>query len=409
MLLKFLEAMRGLNDEIVPELAWQMGRPVRYGGEFRTFEERLLAIVRNAPAALAPKPIEDSPSTKRFATREAAGVVLVIAPWNYPFVTALNTIAPALLSGNAVILKHAVQTLLAGDRFAQALHMAGLPDGLFAHVAMKHETTEELLAAGLFDHLTFTGSVAGGLAVQRAASSSFTTLTLELGGKDAAYVHVDADLPKAVAGLVDGSFYNSGQCCCGIERIYVARPVYQSFVDDFVSLTKTYVLGDPLDQASSLGPMATLRQAQIARDQTQAAIAQGARPLIATREFAADTHDTPYLAPQVLVDVDHGMSVMRDETFGPVAAIMPVSSEAEAIHLMNDSQYGLTASIWTRDFEFAERIGAEVAAGTVFMNRCDYVDPDLGWSGVRLTGKGASLGPQGYEGLTRPKGFHLRA
>jgi len=407
-LLRFLEAMRGLNGEIAPELAWQMGRPVRYGGEFRSFEERLRAIVGQAESALEPQAVARADGIDRRVAREPVGLVLVIAPWNYPYLTAINTIAPALLAGNAVILKHAAQTILVGERFAQAFREAGLPDGLFAHLPMSHEQVAVLLAERAFDHVSFTGSVEGGRAVERAAAGTFASLTLELGGKDPAYVRADADLRAAVETLVDGAFFNSGQCCCGIERIYVQREAYGPFVEAFAALTRTYVLGDPLDPETTLGPVANLRQAALVRGHVAEALAKGARPLIAAGEFAADAPGTAYVMPQVLVGVDHDMALMTEETFGPVVGIMPVEGDDEAVALMNRSRYGLTASIWTGDADAAARLGSAVETGTVFMNRCDYVDPFLPWSGVKDTGRGASLGAYGFAAVTRPKAYHLR-
>jgi acyl-CoA reductase-like NAD-dependent aldehyde dehydrogenase len=405
ILLRFLEAMVGLNPAIVPEMAWQIGRPVRYGGEVRSLAERVLAMVDLAPDALAPFLTDGG----RSVVRVPAGLVLVIAPWNYPFLTAANTIVPALLSGNAVILKHSAQTPLAGERFAEALAGAGLPDGLFANLFLSHEQTARLLGSGLVAHATFTGSVEGGRAVERAAAGSFTTLTLELGGKDPAYVRSDADLAGAVESLVDGSFYNSGQSCCGVERIYVDESVWKPFVDDFVKAASRYRLGDPLDPEIGLGPMASARGAASVREQVLEAIAAGATAHIPSRLFPADSGEGPYLMPQVLTGVDHSMALMREETFGPVAAIMKVSGDDEAVRLMNDSRYGLTASIWTRDIDAAERLALQVEAGTVFANRCDYLDPFLAWTGVKDSGRGASLGRFGFDSVTRPKSLHLRS
>jgi acyl-CoA reductase-like NAD-dependent aldehyde dehydrogenase len=398
----FMAAMEGLNPQIVPELAWQMGRPVRFGGELRSLKERVEAMLALAPEALA----DDVRRHGRVA-RVPAGLVLVIAPWNYPFLTAANTIVPALLAGNAVILKHSAQTLLAGERFAEALAAAGLPDGLFANLFLSHEQTARLLGAGLVDHATFTGSVEGGKAVERAAAGSFTTLTLELGGKDPAYVRSDADLAAAVEGLVDGSFFNAGQSCCGVERIYVHERVWGEFLDAFVEGARAYRLGDPLDQETSLGPMASARGAAEVRRQVAEAVAAGARPHIPTQLFPADTGDGPYLMPQVLTGVDHRMALMREETFGPAIGLMPVSSDEAALKLMNDSDFGLTASIWTRDRAAAEALAARVEAGTVLVNRCDYLDPLLAWTGVKDSGRGASLGRYGFDGVTRPKSLHL--
>jgi len=404
-MLRFLAAMGASNPDIVPELAWQMGRPVRYGGEYRSLAERVLAMVDLAPAALAPFLAEGG----RSVVRVPAGLVLVIAPWNYPFLTAANTIVPALLAGNAVILKPSAQTPLAGERFAEALRAAGLPEGLFANLFLSHEQTGRILQTGRVDHATFTGSVEGGRAVERTAAGSFTSLTLELGGKDPAYVREDADVAGAVENLVDGSFYNSGQSCCGVERIYVHEGVWQPFVDGFAETASRYRLGDPLDPETSLGPMANTKGAASVRDQVRQAIEAGSAAHILAQLFPADTGDGPYLMPQVLTWVDHSMAVMREETFGPVVGIMKVAGDEEAVRLMNDSAYGLTASIWTSDIEAAERLAAQVEAGTVFANRCDYLDPLLAWTGVKHSGRGASLGRFGFEAVTRPKSLHLRS
>ena len=405
---EFLAAMQGMNDDMVPELALQMGRPVRYGGEIGSFVERARALIALSDEALAPFVPEEKAGFRRTVKRVPAGVVLVIAPWNYPYLTALNTVLPALLAGNAVILKHAAQTILVGERFQKAMDRIGLPKGLFTTVNLDHAGTTRLLGARAVDHVNFTGSVAGGRAIERAAAGTFTTLGLELGGKDPAYVRPDADFDYAIANLVDGAFYNSGQCCCGIERIYVHEALYDRFVDAYTALTADYRLGNPLDAETTLGPMAATRFAELVREHTAEAVAKGARPLVDPARFAADRAGTPYLMPQVLTGVDHSMRVMTEESFGPVVGIMKVASDDEAIRLMNDSPYGLTASVWTEDAAAAERIGDGIETGTVFMNRCDYVDPGLAWSGVKDTGRGAALSRLGFEALTRPKSFHLR-
>ena len=406
---RVIEAMLAMRDEIVPELAWQMGRPVRYGaGELRGFEERARHMIAIAPQALAPIEPEAKPGFRRSIRREPLGTVLVIAPWNYPYLTAVNSIIPALMAGNAVILKHATQTLLVGERFAVACQRAGLPAGLFQNLLMDHAQTARVIASGQVQQVNFTGSVSGGQAMEAAAAGHFLGVGLELGGKDPAYVRADADIAHAVDNLVDGSYFNSGQSCCGIERIYVDRAIYQEFVERFVDLTSQYLLGNPLDDATTLGPLVKPAAAEFVRGQITEALGKGARALLDPKAFAADRPGSAYLAPQVLVDVDHGMSVMRDESFGPVVGIMPVSDEAQAIQLMNDSEFGLTASIWTQDLEAAERIGDMIATGTVFMNRCDYLDPALAWTGVKQSGRGATLSQVGYETLTRPKSFHLR-
>ena len=407
-MLRFVEAIGGVNDDITRELALQMGRPVRYGGEFRSLDERVRKMVALAEIGLAPITPATEPGFRRQIRRVPIGVVLTIAPWNYPYLTAVNTVVPALLAGNAVLLKAASQTILTGERFAAALTMAGLPVGLFQNLALSHEDTARLIASGRVDHVSFTGSVAGGRAIEHAAAGTFTSVALELGGKDPAYVRADANIAHAVENLVDGAFFNSGQSCCGIERIYVHESQWRDFIDGFVALTGQYRLDDPLDPATTLGPMAATRFADVVRRQTAEALANGATAHIAASDFARDRAGTPWLAPQVLTGVDHTMSVMTEESFGPVVGIMRVSSDDEAVTLMNDSRYGLTASIWTTDIDAADRLGQRIETGTVFANRCDYLDPALAWTGVKETGRGASLSILGYATLTRPQSFHLR-
>ncbi|MBU0581531.1 MAG: aldehyde dehydrogenase family protein [Alphaproteobacteria bacterium] len=406
-LLAMLEALVAMNDEIVPELAWQMGRPTRYGGEKGGVEERTRYMVALAEKALAPFYPEERPGFRRYLKKEPLGIVFVIAPWNYPFLTAVNTIVPALMAGNAVILKHAAQTLLVGERFQAAFDKAGLPKGLFQNIVLNHAQTEKLLGSGKIDHCNFTGSVGGGRAIEKAAAGTFMTLGLELGGKDPAYVLPDAKMDHAVANLVDGAFYNSGQCCCGIERVYVHEKVYDEFIEGFIAETKNYVVGNPLDAATTMGPMAQARFADAIREQKAEALRKGARANI-NMTVAEDKAGSPYIAPEVLTDVNHQMSVMREESFGPIVGIMKVKNDEEAIALMNDSPYGLTASIWTTDTGHAATIGDRIETGTVFMNRCDYVDPGLVWTGVKDTGKGGAMSVVGYENLTRPKSYHLR-
>jgi acyl-CoA reductase-like NAD-dependent aldehyde dehydrogenase len=332
---------------------------------------------------------------------------MVIAPWNYPFLTAVNSIVPGLMAGNAVILKHASQTLLVGERFAEAFKAAGLPDGLFQNLVLNHADTEKLIASGRIDHINFTGSVEGGRRIERAAAGTFATLGLELGGKDPAYVRADAKLDHAVENLVDGSFFNSGQSCCGVERIYVHKDVYDKFVDGFVANAKGWTLGNPLDPDTIVGPMAQPKFADLVREQTTEALHKGAKAHLNTKHDL-DEESSPYLAPEVLTNVNHQMAVMREESFGPVVGIMKVADDEEAITLMNDSPYGLTASIWSQDLDEVARLGARVETGTVYANRCDYLDPALVWTGVKDTGKGGALSEIGYANLTQPKSFHLK-
>ena len=408
LVLKGVARLNEMVDEVVPELAHMMGRPVRYGGEFKGFNERSNYVASIAADALAPLVVEDSGNFERRIEREAHGVVFVIAPWNYPYMTAINTVAPALMAGNTVVIKHAAQTLLVGERMVRAFVEAGVPDDVFVNVFLDHQTTSALISEGLFNFVNFTGSVEGGRAIERAAAGTFTGLGLELGGKDPGYVMEDADLDAAVDTLMDGATYNSGQCCCGIERIYVNEALYDAFVEKSVAWVSNYKLGNPLEQETTLGPMANKRFAKVVRQQVADAVAKGAKALVDPKLFAADDGESAYVAPQVLIDVDHSMEFMTEETFGPAVGIMKVKNDEDAIRLMNDSKYGLTASLWTQDAERAGRIGREIETGTVFMNRADYLDPALCWTGVKETGRGGSLSVIGFQNLTRPKSYHLK-
>lgn len=407
LVLKGVARLNEMSDEVVPELAHMMGRPVRYGGEYKGFNERSNYVANVAADALAPLVVENSASFERRIEREPHGVVFVIAPWNYPYMTAINTIAPALMAGNTVVIKHATQTLLVGQRMVRAFVEAGVPDDVFINLFLDHATTSALIAAGNFNFINFTGSVEGGRSIERAAAGTFAGLGLELGGKDPGYVMEDADLDAAVDTLMDGATYNSGQCCCGIERIYVHESLYDAFVEKSVAWVSNYKLGNPLDPETTLGPMANKRFAKVVREQIADAVSKGAKALVDPKLFPADDGGA-YIMPQVLVNVDHSMAFMKDETFGPAVGIMKVKSDDEALELMNDSPYGLTASLWTQDPERAARIGREIETGTVFMNRADYLDPALCWTGVKETGKGGSLSVLGFQNLTRPKSYHLK-
>jgi acyl-CoA reductase-like NAD-dependent aldehyde dehydrogenase len=396
--------------EIGVELTRQMGRPVAHTPfEIRRgFQERARYMIAIARDALADIEVDATPAFRRFIRREPLGVVLVLAPWNYPYLTSVNAVVPALLAGNAVVLKMSQQTPLVASRYAAAFAAAGLPPGVFEFVRADHDAVMRMIGDPRVSFVSFTGSVEAGRAVQQAAAHRFIGTNLELGGKDPAYVRADAPLADTIENLVDGTYFNAGQSCCAIERIYVDRTVFPQFLEGFVALTKQYRLGNPLLPDTTLGPMVRTSAAEFVRQQMRDAVHQGARPLIDPQDFPSAHEGTPYVAPQVLVDVNHTMRVMTEETFGPVVGIMSVNSDEEAIALMNDSRYGLTASIWTADTEAAVRIGEHVATGTWFQNRCDYLDPALAWTGVGDSGRGCSLSSLGYHALTRPKSFHLR-
>ncbi|MFK8080307.1 MAG: aldehyde dehydrogenase family protein [Granulosicoccus sp.] len=402
-----IEILGTHTDSIVPELAWQMGRPVRFGGEYGGVLERSTCMAELAEESLAPSWVENSDAFERRIERQPQGVVLVVAPWNYPYMTAVNTVVPALIAGNAVLLKHATQTLLVGEHLASAFHEAGVPEEIFQNVFLDHQLTSHLISERSFGFVNFTGSVTGGRAMEQAAAGTFTQLGLELGGKDPGYVMEDADVSAAVDTLIDGAMFNSGQCCCGIERIYVVDSLFDDFVEKATEIVSQYKLGNPLDEAVTLGPMAHVRFATHVRAQIRDAVSAGATALIDAAAFPEDDNGA-YLAPQILVDVNHDMSVMREESFGPVVGIMKVRNDDEALALMNDSNFGLTASLWTGDIERAAALGRRIETGTVFMNRCDYLDPSLCWTGCKDTGRGAGLSTLGYHSVTRPKSFHLK-
>ncbi len=405
-----VQHMEANASDIATELTWQMGRPVRYTPNeiLRGFQERARHMATIAEERLADIGVPKTEGFTKFIRREPLGTVLVVAPWNYPYLTAVNSIVPALLAGNTVILKHATQTMLCAERLQAAFDATSLPAGVFQFIHASHDSVNAMIQDKRVNFVVFTGSVDGGRAMERSAAGRFIGVGTELGGKDPSYIRSDADLAYAIGENVDGAFFNSGQSCCAIERIYVHDSVYEDFVEGFANATRQYVLGNPLQHEITIGPMVNAASAAFVRAQTHDALAQGAVALVGETQFAGSVPGTPYLGPTVLVNVDHSMSVMRDESFGPVIGIMRVKSDDEAIALMNDSPYGLTASVWTSDQDAAIRIGNDIETGTVYMNRCDYVDPALVWTGVKETGRGIALSSLGFDPYTQLKSFHLK-
>ena len=406
---RFCAEFERRGPELAVGLSWQMGRPVRFApSEVRGTLERARYMIGIAPTALADLDAGPKAGFRRFVRREPLGVVFTVAAWNYPYLIAVNSVVPALMAGNAVVLKHSAQTLLAAEAFAACFAAADLPAGLFQVLHLSHQDTERVIGDARIDFVSFTGSVTGGRAVQRAAAQRFVGVGLELGGCDPVYVRHDADLKHAIENIVDGAYFNSGQSCCGLQRIYVHESLYEPFTLGAVELIRQYRLGDPLDPETTLGPVVRSAAADAVRAQIRASMDAGARAAIDEREFAASKAGTPYLAPQLLLDAPATSAVMREEIFGPVAGVMRVRSDAEALAHMNDSAFGLTAAVWTRDAAAAERLGGQLETGTFFMNRCDYLDPALAWVGVKDSGRGCTLSVVGYQHLTRPKSFHLR-
>jgi len=402
-------AFEANKDIIAKELCWQMGRPIRYAaGEVASFADRARYLISIADEVLAPIQTSEKIGFERYITNEPVGVVLVIAPWNYPLHTPINAVMPALLAGNSVILKHSAQTPLCAERIVEAFTKAGLPDGVLQFLHMSHENTEMAIKSDEIGAISFTGSVPAGVTVENAAAGRFINLGLELGGKDATYIRKDAELKYAVESTVDGAFFNSGQSCCGIERIYVNESIYDEYLAAFIALVKEYKLGRSDDPETTLGPLVRASAAEFVRNQIIEAVKQGAKAHINPAEFGLDEASTAYMAPQVLTDVDHTMRVMREESFGPVVGIMKVSSDEEAIRLMNDSEFGLTASIFSADIERSVILGNELEVGTFFVNRCDYLDPELVWTGVKNTGRGCTLSKLGFGNFIRAKSFHIK-
>ena len=406
---KFIDNLIALKPEVSKEICWQIGRPIsQCGNELRGFEERSRHMVEIAKESLRDIPATKNDEFDNYIYKSPLGVIFVMAPWNYPIITATNTIVPALLAGNTIVIKHSSQTPRCAELISQAFENTGLPEGVFQFVHTDHQACEKIIADPRIAHVVFTGSVRGGQEVKKYIGTRFINVGLELGGKDPAYVRSDADLNHAIENLVDGAMFNSGQSCCGIERIYVDQSIYKDFIDGFKTITEQYKLGDPSQEDTNLGPVVRLSAANFIRSQISEAEKQGAKRLIDESKFSIAKDDNCYIAPQVMIDVDHSMRFMMEETFGPAVGIMPVKDHQEAKQLMNDSPYGLTASIWTKDTDFAKDFGREIETGTFFMNRCDYLDPALAWTGVKDTGVGCSLSVLAFDQFTRPQSFHMR-
>ncbi len=404
ILQRFLNLFEKQKLQIAHDICLQMGRPLKQAeGEVAGVLERANYLISIAQANLADKVVID----KHFLRRYPLGKVMIIAPWNFPYLTAINSIIPALLCGNEIILKHSSQTPLCGQLLANTLHEAGVPTEAFVNLYLDHQQTTTLLQNKLIQFISFTGSVNAGYQLNKNLSNRFIKSSYELGGKDPAIVLEDCNLQSSVESLVDGAFFNSGQSCCGVERIYVAESCFDTFVEAFISQVNNYQLGDPRSIDTTLGPMVNTKSANFVRNQIKQAIDSGAKPLINEADFINSKVNTAYLAPQVLINVNHQMDIMQQESFGPVVAIMPFKSVDEAIALANDSRYGLTASIWTNNTEQGINIGDRIDTGTVFINRCDYLHPALAWSGVKDTGNGLSLSHLSFQQLSRVKSFNL--
>ncbi len=408
LVLRACERMEQRTDEIARDITRQMGKPLSQAkGEVGGMAGRLRHMASIAEEALADIVLPTKENFERRIAKEPLGVVLDLPAWNYPLLTAVNAVAPAVLAGNAVILKHSPRTPLCGEHFARAFAEAGAPEGAVQAIFLDYPRTEALVADARVDHVLFTGSVLGGHKMVAAARDRFMHIGLELGGNDPAYVAADADFDKAVENIVDGAMYNAGQSCCAVERVYVHHSLYDRFVDAVEPLVRAYVLGDPENEGTTLGPIAQPWHPKELAAFVGDAQEKGAKLVCGGRQTSIDGKGR-FFEPTVLRDVGQDCRLMQEESFGPILPIARVSSDEEALARMNASSLGLTASVWTSDRDRAHRLARQLEAGTVYMNRCDALDPALPWSGVKNSGRGVTLSALGFDALTRPKALHYR-
>lgn len=401
-----LDRMKNSGETIARNVTLQMGKPLAQArGELNTLFDRARQSIADAPATLAPDVLPKENFIRRIE-HEPLGVVFDIAAWNYPLIIPINVIVPALLSGNVVVIKHSAKTPLTGQAFGEAFGGLEVPN-LVTNLVLTHEQTAELIADKRVAHVSFTGSVEGGQGIyQSVAKSRLIDVGLELGGKDPAYVAADADLEFAAANVVDGACYNAGQSCCAVERVYVHQDLYPRFLERAAAVLNEYRLGNPLEDGITMGPLASRSAPKFLQGQVDDATRRGARLLMGGR-IPNDLPGNFYL-PTLLADVENGASVMQEESFGPLLPVCPVKSDEEALALMNDSVFGLTASVWTGDQDRAEYLARRLNAGTIFQNRCDYLDPALPWTGWGDSGKGSTLSRFGFYHLTHRKSIHFR-
>ncbi|HEY1694173.1 MAG TPA: aldehyde dehydrogenase family protein [Polyangiaceae bacterium] len=403
-----MQAMEKDAPRIAGDVARMMGKPVKQAlGELATTASRARHLASIAETSLADVILPPVAHFERRIVREPLGVVLDLPAWNYPLLTAVNCVVPAVLAGNAVVLKHSPRTPLCGGHFARAFADAGGPANLVQALDCDHPTSERMVGDERVDHVVFTGSIFGGHRIVEAAAKRFLHPVLELGGNDPAYVAPDCDLEKTVENVVDGAMYNAGQSCCAVERVYVHKSVYGRFLEMAEPMVRAYVMGDPRDEATTMGPIAQPHHVPELEALVQDARARGAR-ILAGGKRAAIGGRGRFFEATLVADCNHTMKLFRQESFGPILPVVAVDSDEEALAKMNDSRMGLTASVWTRDRERAARFAKALEAGTVFMNRCDYLDPALPWSGWKDSGRGVSLSALGFEGMTRPKAVHFR-
>lgn len=404
----FLGEIARRRDTLAEMVTWQMGRPLWQADETGRLLANFDVLVDDATRVLQPAAIRQEEHVRRMVELDPVGLCFSISAWNYPVAMASSLVTAPLLMGNVVLFKHAPQTALVGEVFTEAARAAGLPDGVFQSLHIAHGDAEALIGSGLVDMVQFIGSTRGGQAVYDAGRGAFVRYGLELGGKDPIYIRPDAPVEQIMPELMEGSFGNAGQSCCSVERIYVHRDIHDRFVESFTSAAAKIELGHPIDDQPFLGPLVSAAAATRVNRLVAEAVAKGASQLMPVGNSALAGPGSAYVEPQVLVNVDHGMAVMKEETFGPVIPIMAVDSDEEAIRLMNDSDYGLTAAVWTQDTERGLELGRQLESGMFYLNRCDHADMYLPWGGVKKSGIGRSYCDKGLEELVVPRSYHLR-
>ncbi|KQW36949.1 aldehyde dehydrogenase family protein [Rhizobacter sp. Root404] len=406
ILQRFRVALASEVEALAATLTAEVGKPIRQSrNEVNGLLPRIDFFLAQAEASIGAQQLHDDGSTREVLGFDPLGVVVNISAWNYPYFVGGNVFVPALLAGNAVLYKPSEFSTLTGLHIARLLHESGVPLDVFVPLVGGGAVGAALLEQRI-DGVFFTGSHATGQRIAAAVGPRFIKLQLELGGKDPTYVADDADVKAAAESLADGAMYNTGQSCCSVERIYVHERIHDAFVAAFVDTVNGFVIGDPASEDTYIGAIARAPQIAVLEAQVADARAKGAELLTGGRRLT----DRPgnWFEPTVLSRVDHTMDVMREESFGPIIGIQKVSGDAEALALMNDTRYGLTAGVFTKDEARATAILSKVNAGTVYWNCCDRVSPRLPWSGHGDSGVGLTLSTLGLQTFTRPRAWHLR-
>ncbi len=405
LLTESMQYFRKHEEQVAQDITRQMGKPISQArSEIHSMFQRFEMLCIMAPDALAPfKPSAQAGFTRRIE-HVPLGVVYIISPWNYPLLTAINGIVTSLLAGNTVVLKHSPQTPEVGEHFARAFK--GLGEGVFQHIFVDHNTADELIQSEAMNHVIFTGSVKGGKEISKALSHRFISSNLELGGKDAAYIAEDANIETAVSGVVEGAMYNAGQSCCGLERAFVHKKVAERFLVLAEAACKEWNVGNPTLDETNLGPLTLSQNLDLIEAQVNEALQGGAKLHCGGKQIQISQGN--FFPATLLSNVQSSMRIMQEENFGPILPVMIVEDDTEAIQKINDSNYGLSAAIYTSSSQRAEAIAQQLEVGTVFMNRCDFLDPELAWTGVKQSGRGCSLSPFGFYEVTRKKSIHFR-